>query len=628
MLENHRVIWKNMEWKLDIAFVIPSYREWTEIIDLLSSIAVHGIIEWVKIWVFVVVNNPQDASQEDVKSNEDTAWLIIDIIREKNDLSRYSDVLQAQISDIIYFNMDIYLVDAYTEKWAINNSNVWYARDIGTKSALNFLKNERSVIVSTDADCELNTWFTEELVKVFKPSQLNLWEKLPSIATGHRLFVENKWEEHIFEKYKYICDLESAIYSVVEKSIWIYELKSRFGVAFTPWSHTIFTKELFEEIGGYEHAKGAEDVWIWMSAMREWHDIEYYRWISISTKSRVSSRTEDWHWFWNAIRDKGDTSILELHTLSVENIIAIETFKHQFSVAHAQFQNNKIKWIEYIYGVLKTVIPLYERQSVEKIADIYFKYIWLKNSTTKSYPEDLFPSLLAEFKIELEKFLPKKSLLVVIQEIDDLINSIDEKSHFFKEIIWMRDMWLNKEFLFTSDSHIWLYLDLMRLKLSCFHNINILEKFKIDYERSLIGFEKVLSNTSQTYPELWEKCIDFLKNIMDVDTLDTSILELWETEGIIFIFKGLYNHIESNIFRPYWIKTKISLVFDIEDEDANGDNLIEELQIQINKFRIPEFLENYDNLIIWINESCNMNFPLLKHLINLDLLSSDSFDSE
>jgi len=170
--------------KYDIAVVVPCYDEWIDVLDTIYSAAIEAWKVASNIAIFLVINNPLDCDEEILQSNKRTANLIIDILRNNNlwhkKVSWYDYQQRLRIQKIRELDVDVWLIDCYTRKNAPEVCNVWYARDVGTRSILSFLEDESSIIAHTDADCKLLKWYFKKIEEWFfswkQEIQISTWE--------------------------------------------------------------------------------------------------------------------------------------------------------------------------------------------------------------------------------------------------------------------------------------------------------------------------------------------------------------------------------------------------------------------------------------------------------------------
>ena len=130
---------------------------------------------------------------------------------------------------------------------------------------LPFLKSEKSVIAHTDADCEMleKYIFYIEAYFLTTNSFVLRGKDNPKIATGVRKFLPEPGESgtEMLRRYDWISSLEKEIFHFLcYNYVCTLDPQDEEPIYFTPGSHLIFTKKIFEQIGGFEHIAGAEDV--------------------------------------------------------------------------------------------------------------------------------------------------------------------------------------------------------------------------------------------------------------------------------------------------------------------------------------------------------------------------------
>lgn len=633
----HRVIHKPEENSIDIGMVIPAYQEWRNILDTLYSIAVQKKRQTTNVCVFAVINNSRGVAQEVYESNKETASLIVEIIRKKVN-SQLPKYIQKKIQRIIDSGLHISLVDSYTEKGAPEVCNVWYARDIGTKSLLPYLKSPESVIAHTDADCKVLEKYIQWIETYFlTKNSIMLWGKAPpQIATGDRIFLaeSGKKNKRIFDMYNRVSQLEQEIshflyhshicnlYPVNEESLY-----------FTPGSHLMITKRMFEKIGGFEHVWWAEDVQMGMAARKLWEKVWNIH-AMISTKCRVSDRTEKGHGFGNEIQRKGNQRKLsEVPSHSVAYHKAFLSGYDILITAHTQFHNNKRTWENFVFQSLKLDIPSLKKQDIQELSKIYFKYIGWLNSPDNLNLEWMMPYLFSHLRIIIERYISPQPLLEVSREIDELLDSSFKfMERAPKYVNFTKLLWSNNIELLWSDLDT-AYIKFINTKLGIRRLLGLVENFELRSKREAVNLICIQDFYEKQSEELKEKLYDVLQWIYK----NPSYIE--KNSDVFYILKSFWENfnkrtsprsmfvlllliqelIKEYIIKPYCQKICLNEI----DRKASDEYLESDLFEYFMKMAdnsiskdIRVFAKIYDECIKLINKIYGTHFPTIQWNFN------------
>lgn len=618
MENKHRVIGETQGEEFDIAFVVPAYREGTGIIDLLISIAVYWVVEGVKVGIFVVVNNSQNAPKEFIESNKETAWLLVDIIRKNQNISKYSDEEQSQISDILHLGINVYLIDAYTKKGAPVQSNVWYARDIWTKIAKSYLKNNHSLICSTDADCEVSPTFLENLVKHMRPSV----ENDIKIATWRKnFFVENC---HVAEETNYrnniIHDFSYYMNYIVSNTSASRLSKIDNGIIQTTWAYTIITKWLFEEIWWYKHIAWWEDVQIWAKAEKMWHDISYLDDVEILVRSRMSTRTVLWHGHWFQVSEFWQKNLYENDIYSLKYYEILQQLEWHLLIAHSQFTDNRIKWIEYIHKSFSELIPNLEHSDILDMSNLYFEFYNETQIDAKS--DAVFPLLLSELRIILSQYLERKNIMLVGSELHDFMDNEYVNLWYVNQFPFLKTTWVEKNLFMEDEIGKDAYVFSILAKMKFYSR---LVEFNMFFEKQNVVD---LKDKEDGNTKLYSKFSSILKDIYRLDIFGDNweMIDSFKSLPILIKYDSIFFHF---MFLQDFIKTRIKLMYIdklyslyflgfISNQEYQKQRLdfVETAKFNSQNIDIEGFLDLYSELVHEINATFWLNFPLLDLYLN------------
>lgn len=446
------VVHPHSKWKKhDIALVVPCYDEWIWVLETLYSAAIEAGRSNCKIAVFLVVNNKADCAPELLEENRRTAKLAVDIMRWKElghkKQSGYYYEERKKIERIRNSGITVWLVDCYTERNAPEECNVWYARDVWTRSILDFLQNDNCVIAHTDADCRLLrnyfksleeyyfpfkreipsiSWETDEDIEVRKKSRTIALFELEDIQittwwTGTSF---KKWEEDIRSKVVWVERFENLMKVFMRGDI-LDISDERKTTPETPGANHQYRKWLFIEIGWYRRMGWAEDTTFWMKAQSLWHKVHRID-LNVSTQCRPSERTVEWHGMWFEMKRKGSWPSIHALTHSVQYLSVL---KHVYDIlkdAHASD--------DFWAFVRDSEIPLiFPWVVAEQIISIYEEYSWWEEM--KGYEITWILSLLnSTVRNELRKMYPRKPVHEVLWEAMFVIDNDSMMLEFMEKL--------------------------------------------------------------------------------------------------------------------------------------------------------------------------------------------------
>jgi len=541
----------------------------------------------------------------------------------------------------------------YTEKWAPEISNVWYARDIGTKSLLPYLKSDTSLIVHTDADCKILKGYIEEVLKYFIDIPDNLLQKLegdlkniikrPEIATGSRRFIEDtgRKNKHIFDMYNWITDLEQKIFTFIfQGHVCNVHYKDMETIHMTPGSHTIFTKGLFKKIGWFDHIGWAEDVHIWMTARKLQHTVHYIREAIISTKARLSNRTTKWHGLGHEIERKWGKEDFTLTLVrSIKNHTCYIECSDILTTAHTQFSKKKGAWKNFVYTSMCHVIPNISKSDIQHLANIYFRFIGGYNSHKNLNLVWMMPSLFSELRILIKKYHPDIPLIDLAKELDKALDftykshlPIASKSVDFPELVNKTDINYETESHTKQDE---LYIDFIDEKLSVQNLLHIAERFEM---LSIFRLCKLLEKWDKEYRENQDEIFFHMQKLVTFLEINPKCRPIFQQQPILkkiyqtqspldftdFLdgFLMILSIIRGIIIVPYYRK----VCFNYIDKHWQESTYLEsELYQKIithaemcNQQEIRKVIELYDNLVKKINVSYNNPLPFMSKCFDIE----------
>jgi hypothetical protein len=353
----------------DIVVAIPSYNEDTEIIHALESIADQTInTRNNKISVFVVLNQSPDASDKVDQSNKRTAQLLNDIWRGEL-TQEYSKREERKIRKIFASWLHISIIDLYSEWQSHTENNVGFARDVGGWTATEYLHDPSGYMVQIDADTLLDPTYLD-CINWDNPGQ-----------SGNVVFRKDKTTETANELDAYLWDynriLRNLHTSTFSRPTWYMEeygfmdgYKSLFSGC-----NIVVNKQVFRDVGGFDHISGAEDVLFGMKVNAHVDSVEWYRSsisynedLTVYPKYRPSDRTQKGHGHWHEVIRKMQYSLwvwefpVEQHTAYLEKIgltKAIETANH--------LELEKAGWMKFVRGSCLPALLL----SDEEISNIF-----------------------------------------------------------------------------------------------------------------------------------------------------------------------------------------------------------------------------------------------------------------
>lgn len=441
----------NKNAKHDISLVVPCYDEWVWVLNTLYTAAIEAERSSCKIAVFLVVNNKANCNPDILEENKKTAKLAVDVIRWKElwhkQQSGYYYEQRKKIERIRNSWITVWLVDCYTERNAPEECNVWYARDVWTRSILDFLQNDNCVIAHTDADCRLErnyfrdleeyyfafkasiptrTWETDEDIQRRKEEKQIMMFELENIqiTTWKTSYEFKKGEEDMREQVNWVENYEQLM-KVFLKEDNFDTWDDRKSTHYTPGSHHQYRRWLFKDIWWYQQIGWAEDVTFWMKAQKLWHTIHSIS-THISTLCRPSERTEEWHGFgfeiirkWQGVKEKVLTDTVDF----LKNLWGVEDVLEKCHQSD-DFRNSVLN---------SPIVSTYPHHVIEEFMSIYEEYSWWKDMKEYNITEILV-SLDAIAKNELRKIFPRKPLYEVVWEAMDAIDNDTSLSGLAKSL--------------------------------------------------------------------------------------------------------------------------------------------------------------------------------------------------
>lgn len=430
----------NKNAKHDISLVVPCYDEWTWVLDTLYTAAIEAERSGCKIAVFLVVNNKANCNPDILEENKRTAKLAVDIMRWKQlwhkQQSGYYYGQRKKIERIRNSGITVWLVDCYTEKNAPEECNVWYARDVWTRSILDFLQNDNCIIAHTDADCRLERnyfrdleeyyfafrasipticWETDEDIERRKRERVIMMFQLEDvqITTWNTSYVFEKWEEETRKKIAWVERYERLI-RIFLKGDNFDTWSDGKTTNYTPGSHHQYRRGIFKEVWWYKQIGWAEDVTFWMKAQQLWHTIHNIS-AHISTLCRPSERTVEWHGFWFEMIRKWQGVKEMVLTDTVDYLRTLWKVQEILQECH--------KSDDFRASMLDSgLIGIFSMQVIRELISTYEEYAWWEDM--KEYDiNGILTSLHSAVRNELRKIFPRKPLYEVVWEAMEAIDN-------------------------------------------------------------------------------------------------------------------------------------------------------------------------------------------------------------
>ena len=212
--------------KFSFAIVIPSYGESNHILQTLSSINKNNILLLKETLVIVVINNSSKTKNT-----------------IKNDNKKSHHILKKS-----KFNFSLGIIDAYTKKFHLpsKHAGVGLARKIGMDLSIKYLKNEKSILFSTDADTIVSNLYIETVFNYFNKENIGA----AVVGFQHRSSKHRTIEINIKNYEKFLL-------STAEK---ISKAGSPYGYV-SMGSTMICTVDSYISIGGMTRKKATEDFY-------------------------------------------------------------------------------------------------------------------------------------------------------------------------------------------------------------------------------------------------------------------------------------------------------------------------------------------------------------------------------
>jgi hypothetical protein len=287
---------KKKQWNI---IVIPSYDEGYDVINAIESVADQVISQRDFTYsVMVVINNSSVASNTVKSSNQKTMNLIENLWKWTYPKG-ISKSLQRKMTKIMASDLQISVVDLFSDGESRPENNVGYARDVGWCVATEYLENPWDYMIQIDADTQLDPKYLEYIRKDNGSS---------GGQSGNVVFrythdvTKAKELDEVLETYRHILmrlrKLGTSKNNRVEEE-------------WDPWvtlysgCNIAVSKQRFLDVWGFDHISGAEDVLFSMKINThipeegKWvHDtdwVSYNENLTVYPKYRPSERTERWH---------------------------------------------------------------------------------------------------------------------------------------------------------------------------------------------------------------------------------------------------------------------------------------------------------------------------------------------
>lgn len=432
--------------KNDIALVIPCYDEWIWVLDTLYSAAIESERTDCKVAVFLVVNNSQNCDPEVLEQNILTAKLVVDIIWWKvlwhKKESGYYYKERKKIERIRKSWFTLWLVDCYSKRNAPEICNVWYARDVWTRSILPFLQNKKCVIAHTDGDCKLWREYFSTLEEYYFPHRCMIptlcWEidedleefwnswcsffelTSPYISVWNTSFYFDTWYSQQWEQFHWIGRFESLMKVVWERIIpnfWTPKNSTNL----TAWAHHHYRKSVFDEIWWYKHIAWWEDVIFWTMAQKLWYTVERIP-TKITTLCRPSERTEKWHGMWFEVLRKAFWKLCDVPINSVEYY---EQSTEAYDILQSAHESDD--FVAFIQN--SRLSEIISSDVVTEILQLYETYWWGEEMKKYHILWAIHPLETFVRNILKEKY-PQAPLHEVILEVMDIVDNDKDVNRF------------------------------------------------------------------------------------------------------------------------------------------------------------------------------------------------------
>ena len=278
--------------------------EGINIIDTIESVALQSKPRDrdLDYGVVVVINNRPDASQGVLESNMKT-YTLLQGIRHGCKLSvRGNPKIAEKVRRIQESGMRIEIVDAFSEGHAHTESNVGRARKVGTEHALDIIKEDRSAIVSTDADTVLGPHALRTLYDVFEKEDVDA----TPLELGRKIDDLDSQSKKAYQRYALSWHIQHTVQVVPKKTAALqsdglpYALRdlSKTGdsAVWLSGGGTAFAADAYRRSTGYRTIGREEDTLLAADLSKSGGRIKdmtmQYPLLVAYTRPRISLRTE------------------------------------------------------------------------------------------------------------------------------------------------------------------------------------------------------------------------------------------------------------------------------------------------------------------------------------------------
>jgi hypothetical protein len=525
--------------------VIPSHREGIEgIVRTLTRCAiwVEQLEDKTRWAIFVVINQSTSAWDDVSQSNQATCELLTQLV--SGGVISLPHVHPQVAENIAKFwreraRVDIFMIDAFTEGYAPEICTVWIARTLWLQIALRLVDKDGFIMI-TDADTlPGRTYFTDGLfcfrhnpeidmltgpVHVYEGTQDTRHDRIEKI--------EALWREL----------LEIPYLPFWENNRWNY-------IPETVGANMFFRRGIAEKVDSFPPVNGGEDVLFGMKVAAEGFNIRSIRNTAVWTSPRVSTRTEERHWYGQRI-GRLESVAQDIHTpyLADGRFLFVKHELWYFFGEYTIHNREKWVWVEMVWTRLQKCWVTIEKEQVENWYDMlkeFEKYpgrvfhpvvrVEIETAIRNAYPQVSLVDGAREI-LTTHTYIPNTLRLALQAELDTIGRWQTDKNDLIRiEWIFMFFIVLNKIYEFKK---------LLESEKSCLQNQNLYDHFM--HRQKILEFscERILQNW-------WSKIITTLAQ-EEISHIFEQILQENGMLGAIFIKCDVYTRtIGRNLMRMY-----------------------------------------------------------------------------
>jgi hypothetical protein len=289
---------------LDHVTVIPAYREGYGILRMLRSLVEQENMAGISHAIFININQAPD--EPDATADNMRTYTLLQCLRSKQKITLRTDeavdedarkrvrVMNEWIKEIQASDLEINIIDTFSEGQAIAGNNVGIARDVGVRSAAAYLASEEGVVTVSDADAWLSPQYISQAIKWLQEAEDDL------ISPRFEFMVEglSKSEREAYFDRCIVDNARSAAlsmhYRTVRRALAAADAAQR--AVYIRGAGMSTTWKTYQRAGGYPPLSGAEDVALGMEAMRRGlHVSTPYKHIAVYAVPRISERVDADH---------------------------------------------------------------------------------------------------------------------------------------------------------------------------------------------------------------------------------------------------------------------------------------------------------------------------------------------